>query len=75
MNGMPCIVTRDLGRYLNEMEAQEAQAEALEAEFESAVADVPEPVAEVIRHWLANQDFSRAIDAALQQIIDARNAP
>lgn len=71
-----CVVTRDLGRYLDEQASLEARADALEAEFEIAIEDVPEQVAEVIRHWLGKDPaFAEAIDAALEAIIEERSAP
>lgn len=73
---MICVVTRDLGRYLDEQADLEARADALESEFDNAMSEVPEQVAEVIRHWLGKDDaFAQAIDDALEAIIAARNEP
>ena len=73
---MPCAVTHDLNRYLDKIDAEDARAEALEAEFEKTIEDVPEQVAEVIRHWIGiDPKFSQAIDEALESILYARNAP
>ena len=71
-----CVVSFQLGQYLDRLDAEHEAESAREAEFEAAFADVPDQVLEVVRHWLGmDPKFCAAIDAATDSLINARDEP
>jgi hypothetical protein len=75
-DNMPCYNSRMADQYAHDSGLESEREMALEAEFDSAFEGVPDQLMDVIRCELSSNDkFAADIDAAIDRIIQERNAP